>query len=61
MESELLNQEYLVIDLNDKKFAQDFNPLKKDCTCYSCKNFTRAYINHLLLTKEISAQTILMM
>lgn len=59
--SEKLNQEDLVIDLNDKKFSEDFGPLKKNCTCYSCKNFTRAYIYHLLFTKEISAQTILMM
>ena len=50
----------LLIELNDKVFAEDFRPLKASCDCYTCKNFTRAYICHLLHTKEISGHTLLM-
>ena len=42
-------------------YADDFGPLKAACGCYVCKNFTRAYIYHLLHTKEISGHTLLMM
>lgn len=31
----------------------DFNPIDKDCGCYACKNFSRAYIRHLLNVNEI--------
>jgi queuine tRNA-ribosyltransferase len=31
----------------------DFNPIEKDCECYACRNFTRAYLRHLLNVNEI--------
>lgn len=34
------------------KYAKDFSPLEKDCDCYTCKNFTKAYVHHLLKTHE---------
>lgn len=35
------------------KFAHDFTPLDHECDCYTCKNFSRAYIRHLLNCDEI--------
>lgn len=37
------------------KYFDDFGPLDPDCDCYTCKNYTRAYINHLYKAKEILA------
>lgn len=34
-------------------FKEDFTPIQEDCGCYACRNFTRAYIRHLLNTNEI--------
>lgn len=34
-------------------YARDFSPLDPECDCYTCKNYTRAYIRHLINTKEI--------
>jgi len=34
-------------------WAQDFSPLDPACNCYTCQNFTRAYIRHLLNAKEV--------
>lgn len=34
------------------RFAQDFAPLEEGCKCYACKNYSRAYINHLLRVYE---------
>ncbi|HCJ09720.1 MAG TPA: tRNA guanosine(34) transglycosylase Tgt [Clostridiales bacterium] len=34
-------------------YAEDFGPLEEGCGCYTCRNFTRAYIRHLVSAKEI--------
>ena len=34
-------------------YAHDFAPLDDECDCYACKNFSRAYIRHLLKAEEI--------
>ena len=36
-------------------YAQDKNPIDKDCLCYTCKNFTRGYIHHLFRSEELLA------
>ncbi|MCX6825491.1 MAG: tRNA guanosine(34) transglycosylase Tgt [candidate division SR1 bacterium] len=41
------------IKLNNAKYTKDFTPLTSDCGCYACKNFTKAYIHHLLKEKEM--------
>lgn len=43
------------IDLNKVLFAKDKSPIAKDCLCYVCKNFTRAYIHHLFRAQELLA------
>ena len=34
-------------------YQSDFSPLDPECDCYTCKNFTRAYIRHLVKAGEI--------
>ena len=40
-------------------YKEDFTPLLKDCLCYTCQNFTRAYIQHLFRAKELLANTLM--
>uniref|UniRef100_F7HW84 Queuine tRNA-ribosyltransferase accessory subunit 2 n=1 Tax=Callithrix jacchus TaxID=9483 RepID=F7HW84_CALJA len=49
------------INLKEKKYQEDFNPLVRGCSCYCCENHTRAYIHHLLVTNELLAGVLLMM
>jgi len=39
--------------VRNSPFIEDFLPLDKTCTCYACKNFSRAYLRHLINTEEI--------
>ncbi|KAA9217964.1 MULTISPECIES: tRNA guanosine(34) transglycosylase Tgt [Aerococcus] len=34
-------------------FKRDFRPLDEACSCYTCQNYSRAYIRHLIHTNEI--------
>ncbi len=43
------------IDIARAKFALDFGPIEENCECYSCKNYTRAYIHHLFKESELLA------
>ncbi len=46
-------------NLKNAKFREDFTPLDETCTCYTCQNFSRAYISHLVRSQEILAYTLL--
>lgn len=46
-------------NLKNARFREDFTPLDPDCSCYTCRHFTRAYISHLLRTYEILGYTLL--
>ncbi|MCX7709183.1 MAG: tRNA guanosine(34) transglycosylase Tgt [Clostridia bacterium] len=39
--------------VRDAKYARDFTPMDPECDCYACRNFTRAYIRHLLKADEV--------
>ncbi len=39
--------------IKNAEFARDFRPLDEHCGCYACRNFSRAYIRHLLKANEI--------
>lgn len=39
--------------VKNKIYAKDFNPLDEQCECYTCKNFSRAYLRHLFQAGEI--------
>jgi queuine tRNA-ribosyltransferase len=41
------------INLRNSRFAVDRGPLDPGCSCYACRNFTRAYLRHLIVAKEI--------
>ncbi len=41
------------MNINNSKFRKDPAPIDKNCDCYVCKNFSRAYINFLLRAKEM--------
>ncbi len=34
-------------------YQRDWKPIDEKCDCYACKNYTRAYVNHLIKNKEI--------
>ena len=34
-------------------YARDFSPIEEGCECYTCQNFSRAYIRHLIKANEI--------
>ncbi|XP_030761265.1 queuine tRNA-ribosyltransferase catalytic subunit isoform X2 [Sitophilus oryzae] len=36
------------INLRKKQYALDFNPIDSDCTCSTCKNYTRAYLHGIV-------------
>ncbi len=38
--------------VKNAQFAEDFTPLDPECDCYTCKNYTRAYLRHLLKADE---------
>ena len=33
-------------------YKEDWRPLDEECDCYACKNYTRAYIRHLINAKK---------
>lgn len=47
------------INLRNSKFKEDFTPLENECDCYACKNFTKAYIRHLIISEEVLGQRLL--
>ncbi|EKE19331.1 MAG: hypothetical protein ACD_9C00050G0006 [uncultured bacterium] len=43
---------YETINISNEKFKEDFTSIDPQCDCYTCRNFTKAYLNHLLRTNE---------
>ncbi len=41
------------LTIRNAPFKDDFTPIEEGCDCYACKNFTRAYIRHLIKADEI--------
>ncbi|MDO4733110.1 MAG: tRNA guanosine(34) transglycosylase Tgt [Bacillota bacterium] len=39
--------------LRNAEYARDFRPIQEGCGCYACRNFSRAYIRHLLKAGEV--------
>lgn len=46
------------VNLTNAKFNRDFNPIDEKCDCYTCKNYSAAYLNHLFRAKEMLASTL---
>lgn len=46
-------------NLTKSQYRNDFTQLDPDCSCYTCKHYTRAYLHHLLKAKERLGATLL--
>lgn len=44
---------YGKISLKNAKYKEDFTPIEEGCDCYACKNYTKAYIRHLVNVDEV--------
>jgi len=47
------------LNLMNATFARDESPIDETCDCYTCRTFTRAYIRHLIIAKELLAGTLI--
>lgn len=47
------------INMRNRQYAADPDPLEPGCTCYTCRTFSRAYIRHLVKASEILAHQLL--
>ena len=47
------------INVKNAAYASDPSPLDEDCDCYTCHHFSRAYIRHLVKSREMLASTLL--
>ena len=52
------NLEYENLNLKNAKYKNDLNPIDEKCDCYTCKNYTRSYLNHLYKAGEMLAGTL---
>ena len=41
------------VNIKNKKYERDFTPLDPHCDCYTCRNYSRAYLRHLFKSDEI--------
>lgn len=46
------------INITNRKYNRDFTPLDNSCDCYTCKHYSRAYLNHLFRAKELLGLTL---
>ncbi|MDR0308615.1 MAG: tRNA guanosine(34) transglycosylase Tgt [Coriobacteriales bacterium] len=47
------------LNLRNARFAEDLDPLDAHCNCPTCQSYSRAYLRHLIMSKEILASTLL--
>ena len=46
------------LNLRNKPYADDQRPIDPECDCYTCRTFTRAYLRHLIVAREMLAATL---
>lgn len=46
------------INIRRAEFAHDFTPFDETCSCYTCQNYTKAYIHHLFRANELLSNTL---
>lgn len=46
------------INITNQKFKRDFSPLDQQCDCYTCQNYSRAYLHHLYKSSELLSNTL---
>ena len=47
-----------VVKISKKAYARDFSSVEDSCDCYTCRNYTRAYLRHLFKANEMLAGTL---
>ena len=47
------------VNIRDAKYKEDFSPLDASCDCYTCKNYTKAYLRHLYIADETFGKRLL--
>ncbi len=47
------------MNIKNAKYKEDFTPIEESCDCYTCRNFTRAYVRHLITCGEALGGTLL--
>ena len=47
------------LNLKNARFARDFGPLDPSCSCPTCSGYSRAYLRHLVVSKEMLASTLI--
>lgn len=47
------------MNLKNAQYKYDYTPIEDTCDCYTCKNYTRAYLRHLVTSGEILAAMLL--
>ncbi len=47
-----------VIVIKNRKYADDPRPIDEECSCFTCRTFSRAYLRHLFERSEITAATL---
>lgn len=47
------------MNINNEKFKEDFTPIDSECDCYTCRNYTRAYLRHLHKADELFGKSLL--
>jgi queuine tRNA-ribosyltransferase len=50
------NLKYKTVKIDKLKYSTDFSALDKKCSCYTCKNYSKAYLHHLYKSKELLYQ-----
>ena len=45
--------------IRNATYKDDFSPIDAECDCYACKNYSRAYIRHLIMSGEMLGATLL--
>jgi queuine tRNA-ribosyltransferase len=46
------------INVSNAPFKEDFSPIDSECDCYTCANYSKAYLNHMFRAKEMGAATL---
>ena len=50
-----------IINLNNKKYETDMSPIDEECGCPVCRQYSRAYVRHLLKSQEMLSQRLTVM
>jgi len=44
-----------ILSMRNARYKDDLIPVDEECSCYTCRNYTRAYLRHLFISREILA------